>query len=75
MKIFSFIRQLGFDYGSSQGNSHWGEVPDDFSMDELRCDGSEQYLQECPYDSQDNCSPGEGAGVWCYYNDDTKNHY
>ena len=40
-----------------------------FAMDDIRCSlGDEEHLQDCDYDSVDDCSAGEGAGVICSYN-------
>ena len=34
-------------------------------MDDVRCDGSENSLFDCSYNSKDNCGPTEGAGAVC----------
>jgi len=53
--------------------SHYGNVssdwdrsnPNDFAADNVRCKGSETRLADCSFDTQDDCSGGEGAGVVC----------
>ena len=38
-------------------------------MDDVSCNGEEEHLQDCEYDSVDNCYfRDEGAGVICHYN-------
>jgi len=62
-------RQLGFDWGLPTTDSHFGDVfTSNFAMDDIRCCGDEEHLQDCDYDGVDDCSSGEGAGVICYYN-------
>ena len=64
-----FISQLGFDWGEETIESQFGDVfTSNFAMDDIRCNGDEEHLQDCEYDSVDNCGPGEGAGVICHYN-------
>ena len=41
-------------------------------MDDVGCNGDEQYIQDCPYNSNENCGPGEAAGVMCFHYDTTK---
>ena len=60
-------RQLGYDDGYSYLESHWGAVPDTFAMDSVSCSGDEQHLQDCSYETIENCDAGEGAGVRCIY--------
>ena len=38
---------------------------DDFQMDDLNCDGTEETLGDCKYIKNDNCGTHEGAGVVC----------
>ena len=61
-------RQLGFSSGSSVSYSRYGDVPYDFSMDDVDCDGSESIIQECGYNLSENCINTEGAGVQCIGN-------
>ena len=46
--------------------SAFGQVPDTFVIDDIRCNGNEARLIDCPHSSTDDCSAGEGAGVKCY---------
>ena len=59
-----FLRQLGYSSGSTTGN-YYGDVPSDFAMDEVVCSSSDQYLQDCSYDTTEDCGPSEGAAVFC----------
>ena len=45
--------------------SHYGQVPDVFILDNVGCTGSENSLFECLHNKVDNCGPGEGAGAVC----------
>ena len=38
---------------------------DDFQMDDVNCDGTEETLGDCKYIKNDNCGTHEGAGVVC----------
>merc|ERR1719348_2921768 len=55
-------RQLGFSSGTPYTQSHWGDVPDVFSFDNVGCDGTEDHLVDCPHLTSDNCTGDEGAG-------------
>jgi len=59
-------RQLGYNYGSPTSNSYFGNVNSSFAMDDVNCYGNEECLQYCKYNTTDNCSRNEGAGVKCY---------
>ena len=58
-------KQLGYSYGYAYASSEWGTVPSTFAMDEVRCTGNEKALQDCIYETQDDCGSHEGAGVHC----------
>ena len=60
--------QLGFrrDKVTRYGGSHFGDVPDKFAMDGIRCNGTEARIQDCYYLTLDNCRGIEGAGVECF---------
>jgi len=58
-------RMLGFSGGRFTRKSHFGRVPDDFSMDDVECVGTEQSILDCPHVDVDNCNGNEGAGVIC----------
>jgi len=63
-------RQLGYHgQATAHANSHWGSVSSVFAMDDVSCSGSESYLQDCSYNTNENCGPDEGAGVYCYRDD------
>ena len=62
-----FTRQLGFDHGVPMKESHYGNVGADFAMDQVDCDSTADFLQNCSYITNDNCGAGEGAGVQCYH--------
>merc|ERR1711892_433748 len=58
-------RQLGFTDGRETTNSHYGPVPFEFAMDDVRCSGHESKIRECQHITNDDCSDAEGAGVQC----------
>jgi len=58
-------RQLGYANGSPTFESHFGQVSENFAMDDVNCNGGEATIQDCHYLTSDNCGPGEGAGVKC----------
>ena len=66
LEISSSFRQLGFTYGNKTLQSKYGTVPKVFAMDDVNCNGREEILQNCKYNSADNCGGSEGAGVICY---------
>ena len=41
-------------------------VSNDFSYDDISCDGGEEALDDCVHANVENCGPNEGAGVECY---------
>ena len=49
--------------------SHYGNVGDVFSMDDVNCNGNEMRLSLCSHTRASNCDAGEAAGVVC----DTRN--
>ena len=58
-------RELGHDGRNFTVNSHFGQVSDDFAMDEVKCEGTEEKLLDCDYDSKEDCGKKEGLGVIC----------
>ena len=58
-------RVLGYRGGVATNKSRFGSVEDNFIMDNVKCGGEEQFLFDCEYKSEDDCSEGEGAGVIC----------
>jgi len=59
-------RQLGY-YGLDRvtRGSRFGRVSESFAMDDVRCSGDEESLQDCQFNPSDNCGGEEGAGVIC----------
>lgn len=35
-------------------------------MDEVYCYHEDDFLQDCEYNTSDDCGSSEGAGVYCY---------
>lgn len=58
-------RQLGYLGGYITTNSFFGRVSSDFIMDDVNCNGTEEYIWRCPHDTQENCGGSEGMGVVC----------
>ena len=58
-------RQLGYDYGSATTGSYFGEVPSNFVMTDMRCQGNEDSIQMCSYKT-DGCLSSHAAGLHCY---------
>ena len=54
---------LGYSSGQHTMNSHFGRVPNTFSMDNVDCVGSEASLLDCPHLTIDDCNYSEAAGV------------
>ena len=61
-------RMLGFNETFARAfiKSVFGRVEDNFIMDDVKCVGTEESLEDCPHSSEDNCDEKEGAGVICY---------
>jgi len=58
-------RQLGYLGGYILTNSFFGPVSSDFAMDDVNCNGTEEYIWRCPHETEDNCAGSEGMGVFC----------
>lgn len=58
-------RQLGYLGGYITTDSFFGPVSSDFAMDEVNCNGTEQYIWRCPHETEHNCGRSEGMGVVC----------
>ena len=58
---------LGFDPTSSVAtwNSAFGEVSEDFILDDVVCEGNETNILLCTHTKNENCWINEGAGVIC----------
>ena len=61
-------RLLGYNetYAKATIKSAFGIVEDNFIFDDVRCKGTEFFLEDCPHKTEDNCGADEGAGVICY---------
>ena len=59
-------RSLGFRSGSPTIGSRYGQSAN-FYMDDVKCDGTETHLMNCPYRGWGvhDCRPGEVAGAQC----------
>jgi len=58
-------RQLGYLGGQITVSSYFGDVSDDFVMDNVECTGNESYIWRCPHLTEDNCGGHEAMGVIC----------
>ena len=59
-------KQLGFIKAAQfTVDSKFGTVSTNFSFDQVRCSGQEHFLEDCTYESINDCGPNEGAGVVC----------
>ena len=59
-------RQLGFSgLEEFTMGSRFGLVQDDFAMDNVKCSGDESRLEDCRYDTEEDCGGDEAAGVVC----------
>ena len=45
--------------------SYYGPIDTEYRMDNVKCDGNEIRLLDCLHSDQDDCGPGEAAGVIC----------
>ena len=61
-------RMLGFipEYAENTTKSRFGNVEDNFIMDDVACKGTEDSLEDCRYHGIDNCEGKEAAGVICH---------
>ena len=59
-------RQLGYPgLVNITKESYFGNVSSVFAMDDVRCNGTEARLVDCPHNPSENCNANEGAGVLC----------
>ena len=61
-------RMLGFnpEYAENTTKSRFGNVEDNFIMDNVACKGTEDSLEDCRYRGIDDCKGTEAAGVICH---------
>ena len=45
--------------------SYYGPIDTEYRMDNVKCVGNEIRLLDCLHSDQDDCGPGEAAGVIC----------
>ena len=43
----------------------FGIVHDDFEVTNVRCNGTEEIIEDCPYSDSNDCGQSDGAGVIC----------
>ena len=61
-----YFRELGYVRASQETmESHFGQVSDEFAMDDVQCTGNETSIFDCPHQTIDNCGGSEGLGVIC----------
>ncbi|MBN2723718.1 MAG: scavenger receptor cysteine-rich domain-containing protein [Deltaproteobacteria bacterium] len=59
-------RQLGYTGTGHTFISEYSAISeDDFIMDDINCDGTEEYLHQCPHEGKDDCFTYEALGVAC----------
>ena len=57
---------FGYSAGKFTTNSLFGRVSSDFSLDDVRCVGTERSIADCEHTTKENCGAAEGAGVQCF---------
>merc|ERR1712179_320507 len=55
-------KELGFSSGTAKKESYFGNVPEQFAMDDVNCSGSEVSILLCNYRTFFDCAPSEGVG-------------
>ena len=58
-------RMLGYPLGIATSDSEFGDVEENFIMDDVQCEGSEDNIIDCIHIAEHNCDGSEGAGVRC----------
>ena len=56
---------MGYSAIRATHYSHFGQAEGEFIMDDVRCDGTEENILNCPYSTTNNCGTHEAAGVVC----------
>jgi len=59
-------KMMGFRTGEALLSSPFGDVATNFLPFNLKCNGNEDSLFECPYTYKHDCGSGKGAGVGCF---------
>ena len=54
------------NYAEATIKSRFGKVSANFTVDEIKCKGTEETLDDCPYRTIEDCDENEGAGVICH---------
>ena len=60
-------KMLGFnaEYAVATNKSEYGNVEPNFIMDEVKCNGNEETLEDCEHNLTHDCKGKEAAGVIC----------
>merc|ERR550517_1441877 len=53
-------------------SSYFGDVSNDFAMDNVNCIGNETYIWRCPHETEDNFGGHEAMGVVCSNGDEAE---
>ena len=58
---------LGFnaEFAVATNKSEYGNVEPNFIMDEVKCNGNEETLEDCEHNLTHDCKRKEAAGVIC----------
>ena len=64
-KVVCRMLGLNTSFAIPTTNSQHGNWRDNFIMDEVKCVGTEETLEDCPHLTTDDCGASEGAGVVC----------
>ena len=59
------MKICSYESGTPTTKSKYGNVPKEFILDDMMCDGSERTLFDCNHQENSNCEGNEGAGVVC----------
>ena len=54
-----------YSSGVPTNSSQFGQVPSEFILDDVMCEGTEKSLFDCKHRPHANCGETEGAGVIC----------
>ena len=59
------MMELNTLFAKATKDSRYGNTEDNFIMDDVVCKGTEDSLEECSFQTKDDCNGKEGAGVMC----------